>query len=43
MVVFEEVVEFEVLFDGVVSVAIVVTLSSGIGYEGIPLQFTRYG
>lgn len=32
-----------VMFEGAVSVAIVVTLSSGIGYEGIPLQFTRYG
>lgn len=32
-----------VMLDGAVSVAIVVPLSSGIGYEGIPLQFTRYG
>ena len=32
-----------VMLDGAVSVAIVVPLSSGIGYDGIPLQFTRYG
>lgn len=28
---------------GVVSVTWVVTLSSGIGIDGAPLQFTRYG
>lgn len=35
--------ELLVLFDGVVSVTMVVLLSSGIGNDGIPLQFTRYG